>query len=327
MKDDNDTKEKELVALRLEHKRLTLQHTLLVSDHEMLKIKFSDTSGNAPNSYEQYQRQIDDWHGKFNARDTDVKLLTQQVENLKNVIVTQGLTMPPSEPVNAQAPASTRDPAPAPSIISSSLNGREEFPTPGPGWQFGGASRAANRPNWGIYHLQSPFTTMVGESHHLLLPNTALTTIRIRASNLNIELRASTLGEATTTSLREGGTQTITASPLAKEDVTLVMLTHALYDKNRGIKMVSPLLRPGLNHHMFVFMCALFRLELSSHYSYLCEAQTLIFNIVPKIYPLRNGMKTLTLPLPICIRLSACPLDSQCLHTFIIEPHNGRAKT
>jgi hypothetical protein len=88
MKEDNDAKEKELVALRLEHKRLTLQHTLMVSDHEMLKIKFSDTSGNAPNSYEQYQRQIDDWHNKFNARDADDKLLTQQVKNLKNVIVT-----------------------------------------------------------------------------------------------------------------------------------------------------------------------------------------------------------------------------------------------
>ncbi len=43
MKEDNDAKEKELVALRLEHKRLTLQHTLLISDHEMLKIKYSDT--------------------------------------------------------------------------------------------------------------------------------------------------------------------------------------------------------------------------------------------------------------------------------------------
>jgi hypothetical protein len=54
MKEDNDVKEKELLALRLEHKRLTLQHTLLVSDHEMLKSKYSDTSENAPNSYEQY---------------------------------------------------------------------------------------------------------------------------------------------------------------------------------------------------------------------------------------------------------------------------------
>ncbi len=93
MKEDNDAKEKELVAFRLEHKRQTLQHTLLLlaSDHEMLKIKYSDTSGNAPNSYEQYQCQIHDWHNKFNARDADAKLLTQQVENLKNVIVTQGL--------------------------------------------------------------------------------------------------------------------------------------------------------------------------------------------------------------------------------------------
>jgi hypothetical protein len=104
MKEDNDAKEKELVALKMKHKRLTLQHTLLASDHEMLKMKYSDTSENAPSSYEQYQRQIDDWHNKLNARDADVKLLTRQVENLKNVIMTQGLAMPPPEPVSAPAP-------------------------------------------------------------------------------------------------------------------------------------------------------------------------------------------------------------------------------
>ncbi len=118
----------------------------------MLKIKYSDTGENAPNSYEQYQRQIDDWHNKFNARDADAKLLTQQVENLKNVIMTQGLTMPPPEPVSAPAPASTRAPVPA----LSNPNELEEFPIPGPGWQFGGASRAANRPNWGNVPLPEP---------------------------------------------------------------------------------------------------------------------------------------------------------------------------
>ncbi len=123
-------------------------------------------------------------------------------------------------------------------------------------------------PTGGMYHLQSPFTTMVGESRLHLLPITALTTFRIRVLNLNIKLRASTLVETTTTSLREGVT-IITPSPLAKEDVTLAMIMHAMYDKNRGIKMVSPLLRLGLNHHMFVFMCVLSCLELSRHYSYL----------------------------------------------------------
>jgi hypothetical protein len=105
----------------------------------MLKNKCSDSSE------EQYQRQIDDWHGKFNARDAENKLLTRQLKILKDVIVTQGLTMPPPEPGNAPAPAPTPAQAPAP----ANPNGLEEFPVPGPGWQFGGASRAANRPNWG----------------------------------------------------------------------------------------------------------------------------------------------------------------------------------
>jgi hypothetical protein len=50
-------------------------------------------------------------------------------------------------------------------------------------------------PTGGTHHLQSPFWTMAGEFCHHLLPNIAPTTIRIRVSNLKIELRESTLGE------------------------------------------------------------------------------------------------------------------------------------
>ncbi len=134
MKEENEAKELELINLKMDHKRLSLQHTLLASDHELLKMKYSTTSENAPSSCEQYQRQIDDWHNKFNARDTDVKLLTRQIENLKSVIMTQGLFQDvPPEPFSAPAPS----------------NAPEELPVPGHGWHFGGADRAANRPNWG----------------------------------------------------------------------------------------------------------------------------------------------------------------------------------
>jgi len=87
-------------------------------------------------------------------------------------------------------------------------------------------------------------------------------------SNLNTEPRANTLGEAKMTSPRERAT-IIMPSLLAKEDATYAMIMHAMYDKNLGIKMVSPLLRLGLNHHMFVFTCVLSRLDLSRHYLYL----------------------------------------------------------
>ncbi len=138
MKEDNDAKESEL-----EHKRLTLQHTVLTSDHELLTNKFSDTIDNAPNSHEQYQRQIDDWHIRCSVKDAETKLLTRQVANLKAVILEQGLAMPPPEPVRTAAPDSAPAPAPAP----SNPNGQEEFPAPGTGWQYTGADRAANRPN------------------------------------------------------------------------------------------------------------------------------------------------------------------------------------
>jgi hypothetical protein len=182
-------------------------------------MKYSETSENAPSSYEQYQRQIDDWHSKFNARDADVKLLTRQVENLKSVIMTQGLTMPPPEPVSAPAPS----------------NAPEELPVPGPGWHFGGANRAANRPNWGNVPPPEPILDNGwGICLHLLLKTTALTAIRIRVSNLNIEERASMLEEATATIPRESGI-IISPSPPEKEDVILAKIMHAMCDKSRGI--------------------------------------------------------------------------------------------
>ncbi len=170
--------------------------------------------------------------------------------------------MPPPEPVSTAAPAPARAPTPAP----SNPNGQEEFSAPGPGWQFTGANRAVNRPNWGTYPLQNPLT-MVGEPRHHQLLNTAPTIIRIRVSNPVIEIKARTLEEGTTIRLRER-VMNISPSPLAKEDATLAMIMHAMCDKSLGIMMVSPLLKLGLNNHIFVFMCVLFRLELSEHYSY-----------------------------------------------------------
>jgi hypothetical protein len=76
MTEENASKEEELINLKMDHKRLHLQHTLLASDHELMKMKYSATSENAPSSFEQYQCQIDDWHNKYNAKDADVKLLT-----------------------------------------------------------------------------------------------------------------------------------------------------------------------------------------------------------------------------------------------------------
>ena len=60
MKEDNETKEQDISNLKMDLKRLTLQHTLLTSDHELLKMKYSKTSENAPDSYEHLQHQVDD---------------------------------------------------------------------------------------------------------------------------------------------------------------------------------------------------------------------------------------------------------------------------
>ncbi len=109
---------------------------------------------------------------------------------------------------------------------------------------------------------------MVGEFRHRPLLKTAPTATRIRVPNLSIEVRASMLGEATATIPRERGT-IISPIPPEKEDVILSKTMHAMYDKSRGIKMVSPLLKLGLSLHVFVYTCGIFHLELLNHYSYL----------------------------------------------------------
>ena len=166
---------------------------------------------------------------------------------------------------------------------------------------------------------------MVGVTRHHLQYTTARTATRIRVSNLSFMLRAKPQERVTLTIPEEGVTDTPT-NPLTREDATLAMTMNAMYVKSNGIKMVSPLLKLGLSNHTFVFMCVLLPLELWKRCSFPWEVQTLTFKSIQKTCPLKNGMKTLTLPLLICTRLSVCPLDSQCPHTFIIEPHNGLAK-
>ncbi len=261
MKEDNDTKEKDLAALKLEHKRLTLQHILLLSDHEMLKIKYSDTSENAPNSNAHYQRQIDDWQSKFNARDADVnKLLTRQVENLKNVIVTQGLTMPLPEPVGAPAPAPVQAPVPA------SSNAPEEFPTPGPGWQFGGAARAANRPTWGNMPPPEPIMDNGWGNSPSPAPQYSSDDYSDSSVEPQYNSKGKPFGRGNNNNKSKGKGNKYFTQP---SNVTLAMIMHATYDKNRGIMMESPLLKLGLRLHIFVFTCVIFRLELPKHYLYL----------------------------------------------------------
>ena len=100
----------------------------------------------------------------------------------------------------------------------------------------------------------------------------ALMATRIRVSSPNFEERARTSEEVAIT--QEGvatpGEEEINTSPSppTKEDVTLVMIVHAKYDKRPGTKTVSPLLKPGLSNRIFVCMCVLSLLELSRHCSF-----------------------------------------------------------
>ena len=117
-----------------------------------------------------------------------------------------------------------------------------------------------------LNHPKIPSVT-VGVTRHHLPHKIALTATRIRVSSPNFEQRARTQEEVAITIPGEGVTNNF-PSPLTREDVTLAMIMHAMYDKRLGIKMVSLLLKPGLSNHIFVFMCVLSPLELSRHCSY-----------------------------------------------------------
>ena len=75
---------------------------------------------------------------------------------------------------------------------------------------------------------------MVGVTRRRLPRKTVVTAFLIRVSNHNIELKARTLDEVTSTIPGEGVINT-SPSPLTREDATLAMTMHAKYVKSNGI--------------------------------------------------------------------------------------------
>jgi hypothetical protein len=130
----NET-EKELIALKAEHRSLILKHTLLSTEHAVMKSKYS-SQDDSSDPLAQCQKDLVDWQNRYSAKDKETKMLTNQLEVMSNVILAQGLNVTPSVPVPVPAPA------PAPTHIAPRVNNGVISLD---GWDFGGNQQ----PAWG----------------------------------------------------------------------------------------------------------------------------------------------------------------------------------
>jgi hypothetical protein len=158
--------------LKAENKSLILKHTLLSTEHAVMKSKYSSHGNESGDPLALCQRELVDWQNRYSAKENEAKMLTTQLNVLTNVIQTQGLNLIPS------APAPVPAPAPAPTHIAPSVNNDEINLN---GWDFGGTRlpawgntrpAAVNREpaqNHGWGHAPSPAHT--NESSHTYSEN------------------------------------------------------------------------------------------------------------------------------------------------------------
>jgi hypothetical protein len=99
-----DLKESDLVLLRAELKKMKLAHTLLNTDHALLKQKQATQSG--AEEYAQCQKSLRAAQNLCNEKDSVIFILEEQIGLLRDAIQTQGLDFP-------EAPKSAPAPAPA----------------------------------------------------------------------------------------------------------------------------------------------------------------------------------------------------------------------
>ncbi len=131
--------EKELFTLKTENKSLILKHTLLSTEHAVMKSKYS-SQGESGDPLAQCQKDLVDWQNRYSAKDNEAKMLATQLNVLTNVIQTQGLNLIPSAPAPVPAPAPA--PEPAPTHIAPSFNNNDIRLD---GWDYGGT----RQPAWG----------------------------------------------------------------------------------------------------------------------------------------------------------------------------------
>jgi hypothetical protein len=127
MKDNLSKVEKELFALKAENKSLILKHSLLTTEHAIMKAKYASQGNDSGDPLAQCQKDLADWQNRYLAKDQESKMLSTQLDVLTNVIQTQGLNLnlPSPAPAPSWAPLPTNtmaSPYIAPSIGNNDWN-------------------------------------------------------------------------------------------------------------------------------------------------------------------------------------------------------------
>ncbi len=125
MKDNLSKVEKELFALKAENKNLILKHSLLTTEHTIMKAKYASQGNESGDPLAQCQKDLADWQNRYLAKDQESKMLSTQLDVLTNVIQTQGLNLPSPAPAPSWAPppkSTMASPYIAPSIGNNDWN-------------------------------------------------------------------------------------------------------------------------------------------------------------------------------------------------------------
>ncbi len=113
MRETCEAKDKELSEIKAELRRLTIAHTLLVSQHAVLNLK---TSQGGAEGYSQLQKDHKDLQAKYKAKKEECTLFEQQYSFLFEAFQEQSMVLP------SRAPMSTSSSAPAPAPPDDDLD-------------------------------------------------------------------------------------------------------------------------------------------------------------------------------------------------------------
>jgi hypothetical protein len=107
MNDIYTAKEKELITLKLEHRQLSISHTVLESNHALLTIKSAAQS--RTEGYTQLQKEVKELEAKLKVKEDESELYEKQCIRLTEAFVRHGMNPPAEVLVDAPALAPSDD--------------------------------------------------------------------------------------------------------------------------------------------------------------------------------------------------------------------------
>ncbi len=98
MREICSAKDKELCNIKAELRRVTIEHTLLLSKHVVLNLL---TSQSGAEGYSQLQKDFKDLQAKYKAKEEECMVFEQQCNFLSEAFQEQSMVLPPRAPMDA----------------------------------------------------------------------------------------------------------------------------------------------------------------------------------------------------------------------------------